>query len=165
VSSGPSEFEVDDVIVAWEKVLDGLPRGIKVAVQEAQPVAVDGNVVTFGVSRTQIDNVKPRFQKEAQTIREAFIAHLGSRPRFKFVVHDFTGSGNGPAKRRAAAAAAAPAEPTDDAPPPDDPPPLDDEPVDLSELVDAPPGAGAVDSVTRLQDVFGATVVDEQVRD
>jgi hypothetical protein len=43
---------------------------------------------------------------------------------------------------------------------------IDEEPIDLAEvaeLEDAPKSAGAaVDSLSRLTDTFGATVVDEQ---
>ena len=56
-------------------------------------------------ARHQLDSVKPRFQKEAHTIREAFIAELGAPPRFKFTVHDWTGNG-GPRPGKSAAAAA-----------------------------------------------------------
>ena len=89
------DFDLDDVIVAWNAVLEALPRSLRSAIQEAQPLSVDGNVITFGVSQTQIDNVKPRFQKEAHAIREKFIEQLGSPPRFKFAVHSWTGGTNG----------------------------------------------------------------------
>jgi hypothetical protein len=49
--------------------------------------------------------------------------------------------------------------PTGDPPPPPEPPV--DEVVDPAELVDAPPSGAAVDSVSRLQTDFGATVVEE----
>ena len=150
-------LDLDDVIVAWQNVLDRLPRSLRTAIQEAQPLSVEGNVVTFGVSAHQLDSVKPRFQKEAHTIREAFIAELGSPPRFKFAVHDWTGNG-GP--RRSTAANAPEPEPSPE-PEPEDHIEL----VDPEELVDAPPDAGAaLDSIARLEDAFGATVVDEQPR-
>ena len=70
-------FELDDVIVAWAGVLDALPRSLRASIQEAQPVAVDGNVIVFGVARSHIDTVRPKFQRNADAIREAFIARLG----------------------------------------------------------------------------------------
>ena len=147
---------LDDVILAWERVLEHLPRSLRTAIQEAQPLSVDGNVVTFGVSGHQLDSVKPRFQKEAHTIREAFIAELGSPPRFKFAVHDWTGNG-GPRPARVSAE-----------PEPEPEPPPEDQMIELEdpdELVDAPPDAGAaLDSIARLEDAFGATVVEEQPR-
>ncbi len=152
-------FALDDVVVAWNQVLDRLPAAVKRSVQEAQPLSVDGNVVTFGVSRTQMETVKPRFVKEADAIRAAFIEELGAPPRFKFTVHDWSGSADGGRSRSGRGA-------PDPEPPPDLEPPIDlIEPEDPDELVDAPsvPGA-AVDSISRLTDAFGAKVVDEQPR-
>ena len=147
-------FELDDVIVAWAQVLESLPRRVQAAIQEAQPVRVDGNVIVFGVARTHIDTVKPRFRRDADAIRDAFIATLGSAPRFQFTPHEW-GEGEGPPHRLRQDAAA-------DA----ESPPMEDEPIDLydpEELVDAPISAGAaVDSVSRLTDTFGGEVVEEQ---
>jgi hypothetical protein len=170
------------VIVAWNAVLESLPRSLRSAIQEAQPLTVDKNVITFGVSKTQMDNVKPKFQKAADVIREGFTEQLGPnrRPKFKFAVHSWTGASSGAGseagnrggestrtpRRRPKAAADAP--PDADAGDPGPEPPPDDptiDLVDLEELVDAPPGAGAaVDSVSRLEDAFGATVVEEVPR-
>ncbi len=157
-------FELDDAIIAWAAVLEALPRSLRSAVQEAQPLTVDGNVITFGVSKTQIDNVKPRFQKEAHAIREKFIEQLGAPPRFKFTVHAWTGNGPGGAKRGPDGGAA-----VEEAPPVADDDPGPDEPhidlVDPEDVVDAPVGAPpTVDSVSRLEDAFGATVVEERPR-
>jgi hypothetical protein len=153
--------------VAWNEVLGQLPSGVKRGVQEAQPLSVDGNVVTFGVSRTQMETVKPRFVKDADAIRAAFIEQLGAPPRFKFTVHDWTGGGDAPARRgsgRRRPGGDAP-EPAPE-PEPDPEPPIDlIEAVDPDELVDAPPGAGPqVDSISRLTDALGAKVVEEQPR-
>jgi DNA polymerase-3 subunit gamma/tau len=146
-------FELDDVIVAWAGVLDALPRSLRASIQEAQPVRVEGNVIVFGVARTHIDTVKPRFQRDADAIREAFITQLGGPPRFKFTPHEW-GEGEGPPHRLRVV------------PEPEPEPPLEDEPIDLAEVAeldDAPTDAGAaVDSLSRLTDTFGATVVDEQ---
>ncbi|MBM3675238.1 MAG: DNA polymerase III subunit gamma/tau [Actinobacteria bacterium] len=165
-TSSVPDLVLDDVIVAWERVLEAVPRAVRSAVQDAQPLRVDGNVVTFGVSRAQMEIVKPRFQKEADTIRNAFIAELGAPPRFKFAVHEWT-DGDGPRARRASRSTPPEAEAT---PEPEEPH-VDlvdeavDQAVDPDELVDAPPAAGAtVDSVTRLATTFGATVVEEHPR-
>jgi DNA polymerase-3 subunit gamma/tau len=156
-------FDLDDAVVAWAAVLEALPRSLRSAVQEAQPLTVDANVITFGVSKTQIDNVKPRFQKEAQTIREKFIEQLGAPPRFKFTVHSWTG--NGGAKRaptRGAETIELVPEPADDDPGPDEP---HIDLVDPHEIVDAPSASvPTVDSISRLEDAFGATVVEERPR-
>ena len=146
-------FELDDAIVAWADVLAGLPKALATAIMEAQPVRVDGNVIVFGVARSHIDTVKPRFQKDADAIRQAFIRELGGPPRFSFTPHEW-GDGEGPPHRQARAEA----EP--------EPPPDVEDIVDIgdpSELEDAPMSEGpAVDSLSRLADTFGATVVEEQ---
>ena len=60
-----------------------------------------------------------------------------------------------------------PAEPDASDPGPDEPP-SDDvviDLVDMEDVVDAPKGTGpAVDSISRLEDAFGATVVEEVPR-
>ncbi|MGZ4675086.1 MAG: DNA polymerase III subunit gamma/tau [Acidimicrobiia bacterium] len=147
-------FELDDVILAWASVLDALPRSLRASIQEAQPVKVEGNVIVFGVARTHIETVKPKFQRNADAIREAFIAALGSAPRFKFTPREW-GEGEGPPHRLRVVPDLEP----------EDPPPPDHEPdlYDPEELVDAPVDAGAaVDSVSRLTDAFGGEVVEEQ---
>jgi DNA polymerase-3 subunit gamma/tau len=163
---GDVVLDLDDVIVAWSAVLDAVPRSLRSAIQEAQPLSVDGNVITFGVSQTQIDNVKPRFQKEAHAIREKFIEQLGSPPKFKFTVHSWTGTNGGRERppRSGPTLEAGDADPGDPGPaPPEDETVIDL--VDLEELVDAPKGAGpAVDSISRLEDAFGATVIEEVPR-
>jgi len=163
------ELDLDDVIVAWNAVLESVPKSLRAAIQEAQPLRVDANVITFGVSKIQIDNVKPRFVKEAHTIREKFIEQLGSSPKFKFAEHSWTGTngGNARAPRQGPTLEAVPDEP-DGADPGPDEPPADDHVIDLvdmADVVDAPKGTGAaVDSITRLEDAFGATVVEEVPR-
>jgi hypothetical protein len=182
-AGGDGELDLDDVIVAWNAVLESLPRSLRASIQEAQPLTVDKNVITFGVSKTQMDNVKPKFQKAADVIREGFTEQLGPnrRPKFKFAVHSWTGtsagtggaassSSGGETTRapRRTTKAAADSPPEADAGDPGPEPPADEpmiDLVDLEELVDAPPGVGAaVDSVSRLEDAFGATVVEEVPR-
>jgi DNA polymerase-3 subunit gamma/tau len=171
-TTGAVALDLDDVIVAWDVVLGSIPKSLRAAIQEAQPLRVDGNVITFGVSKTQIDNVKPRFVKEAHTIREKFIEQLGSSPKFKFAEHSWTGTNGGKAKapRQAPTLAAVPDDQNDpDAsdPGPDEPPSTDVviDLVDMEDVVDAPKGTGAtVDSISRLEDAFGATVVEEVPR-
>jgi hypothetical protein len=129
-----------------------------------------------------MDNVKPKFQKAADVIREGFTEQLGPnrRPKFKFAVHSWTAANPtvpADSSNRGSESKRAPRRPpraTADAPPDADagdpgPEPPPDDPaidlVDLEELVDAPPSAGAaVDSVSRLEDAFGATVVEEVPR-
>ncbi len=146
-------FELDDVILAWASVLDVLPRSLRASIQEAQPVRVEGNVIVFGVARSHIDTVKPKFQRNADAIREAFIAELGGPPKFRFTQQEW-GEGEGPPHR------------LQTVPDPEPEPVLEDEPIDIAEvheLEDAPKHAvPAVDSVSRLTDTFSATVVEEQ---
>ncbi len=151
-SDAPVEFGLEDVVVAWAKVLDSVPKSLRAAVMEAQPVRVEGNVIVFGVARHHLDAVKPKFQKDADAIRQAFIRELGAPPRFKFTQQEW-GAGEGPPHRLQAV------------PDPEPPPEFDDaiDLVDPEELVDAPMSEGpAVDSVARLTDQLGATVVEEQ---
>ncbi len=152
-SSDDATFDLDDAIVAWASVLAGLPKSLTTGIMEAQPVRVDGNVIVFGVARSHIDTVKPRFQKDADAIRQGFIRELGAPPRFSFTAHEW-GEGEGPPHRQGQAAPEA------------EPPPEIEEVVDIvdtAELVDAPMSDGpAVDSVSRLADQFGATVVEEK---
>ena len=147
------DFGLDDAIVAWANVIASLPKALSTAIMEAQPVRVDGNVIVFGVARSHIDTVKPRFQKDADAIRQAFIRELGGPPRFSFTPHEWS-EGEGPPHRQA----------RDE--PETEPPPDLEELVDISDpsdLEDAPMSEGpAVDSLSRLTDAFGATVVEEQ---
>ena len=110
-------------------------------------------MIVFGVARSHIDTVKPKFQRDADAIREAFIARLGGPPRFAFTPHEW---GEGRAHRTGCGWC----------PIPSPRPPIEEEPIDLAEVAeldDAPTDAGAaVDSLSRLTDTFGATVVDEQ---
>jgi hypothetical protein len=150
-----ASFTLDDAVLAWAKVLGSLQRSLQAAVMEAQPLRVDGNVIVFGVARNHIDAVRPKFQKDADAIREAFIRELGAVPRFKFAPHEW-GEGEGPPHRLVANQVEPEPEPeTDDAV----------EFLDATELVDAPITEGpAVDSISRLEDALGATVVEEQTK-
>ena len=162
VANEPAEvaptFSLDDAVAAWERVLEALPRGLRTAVQDAHPLRVDGNVVVFGVEKSRMDSVRPRFHKEADTIRKAFIVELGSPPKFSFAIHEWAVD-EGPRARREAHAAAAELKESADS----DEPHIDL--VDPDELQDSPPeGMPALDSISRLETAFGATVVTEQPR-
>jgi hypothetical protein len=144
--------DIDDVVVAWAEILPGLPPATRAAVRDAQPLAVDDDVITFGVPRAHYESALPRFKKEADNIRAALSARLGRRMRFKTVPHDgFDSSAMG-----ADADAVASGDPG-----PDD----GDEIVDLDELMDARHDTAAVDSLSLLTRSFDATVVEEVPRD
>jgi len=139
--------DVDDVIVAWATVLPALPVATRSAVQEAQPLSVEGDVVTFGVSPRLIEAARPRFRREADTIRDALSQQVGTSLRFNLVAHEgFTGE-------RAASAQPAPpvAEPEDQ----------DDIVIEPDEST-APPGVESGSPTNMLTESLGATVVEER---
>ncbi|MGZ8765782.1 MAG: DNA polymerase III subunit gamma/tau [Acidimicrobiia bacterium] len=151
-------LELDDVIVAWAAVLPTFPMSTRSAVQEAHPVAIEDDVVVFGVAPRAFDRSAARLKRDAPTIRAALAEHLGVGPRFRVVKEEsLTDSLTSRGPLRAGEA------PVEEPPPPPSPDAADEpeEIVDLTELVDAPKAEAAVDSVSRLQNDFGATVVDE----
>ena len=141
-----NSVEVDDVIVAWATVLPELPVATRSAVQEAQPLSVEGDVVTFGVSPRLIEAARPRFRREADTIRDALSRHIGTSLRFNLVEHEgFSGD----------PAASAPAGPT----PPDE---EHDDVVMEPEEAATPPGVESTSPTSMLTESLGATVVEER---
>jgi hypothetical protein len=162
-TSGPSSeptgpVDIDDLIVAWAELLPTMSPATRGAVQEAQPISVEGDVVVFGVPPRLLEAARPRFKKEAPAIRAALAERVGRALRFQIVAHDF-GGGSGGSTSRATAPGA-----NSDAPLLEEPPDLDLDSFDPDELVDAPADAGAVDSVSRLVQTFGASVVEERPR-
>jgi len=147
-------LDLDDVIVAWSRALDDLKAPVRAAVQDAQPIAVDGGTITFGVPRgPRAQMSKKRFRDEAPDVRQALTARLGATPKFKVVEHDFeamdafVSHGEHPGAPAPAAV---------------DP---HDEYIDPAELVDAVPADAPVDSATRLLESFpGAQIVEERPR-
>src|SRR6185436_4493432 len=85
-------IDLDDVILAWAAILPAFPPVTRAAAQEAQPIALDGNVVTFGVSKNLFDATKKRFQDQADAIREGLTAQLGRVLRFKMEAVDGFGA-------------------------------------------------------------------------
>jgi DNA polymerase III subunit gamma/tau len=150
----PEELMLDDVIVAWAQVLPDLPVATRSSVQEAQPLSVEGDVITFGVSPRLFEAAKPRFRREADAIRTALSARLGRTLRFNLVAHEGFTTGGGVER--------APSVPE---PAPDAIDLTAEDPVDPAELTEAAPEDGAPDSVGLLRDALGATVVEERPRD
>ena len=143
----PPTVDVDDVILAWATVLPELSVATRSAVQEAQPLSVDGDVVTFGVSPRLIEAARPRFRREANTIRDALSRHVGTSLRFNLVPHEgFSGE----------RAASAPTEPPDAVP--DE---SDDAVVEPDEGA-TPPGVESASPANMLTESLGATVVEER---
>ena len=135
--------EIDDVIVAWGDVLESLPPATRAAAQQAQPIALEDDVITFGVAPGHLGNAKPRFQKEADNIRDALTERLGRRLRFQLVAHD--GFDADPSRAPAIDAS------TDG----------DEDVVDITELEHADADGTAVDSAGRAARTLGGTVVEE----
>ncbi len=151
----PEELELDDVIVAWAAILPELPVATRSAVQEAQPLKVEGDVITFGVPPRLLEAANPRFRREADTIRSALSERLGRKARFTIVAHEGFAGG---APERASAP-----------PPPDEPETVDltaeEPPVDPHELVDALPDDRSGEPMQMLTNDLGATVVEERPRE
>jgi hypothetical protein len=148
-------FDLDDVVVAWADILPTLPMATKSAVQHAQPIRVDGDVVVFGIPPQMHAGAAPRFKSAADTIRDALTQRLGRTPRFSLVASDEVDIQAPPPSTAGG----------DDAPPlAEEPPPLEDEDIVIDELVDAGPAGPAVSSVGILEAEFGATVVEEHPR-
>lgn len=147
VEAEPPTVDVDDVILAWATVLPELSVATRSAVQEAQPLSVDGDVVTFGVSPRLIEAARPRFRREANTIRDALSRHVGTSLRFNLVPHEgFSGERT---------ASAQPEHP--DAVPDDG----DDVVAEPGEGA-TPPGVESASPANMLTESLGATVVEER---
>jgi DNA polymerase-3 subunit gamma/tau len=144
-------IDVDDVILAWAAVLPELPVATRSAVQEAQPLSIDGDVVTFGVSPRLIEAAKPRFRREADTIRGALSHRVGRNLRFNLVAHEgFTGAVTTTAPHDTATPA--PASEPDDV--------IEGEPVEMEPGVESKANPTAF-----LTESLGATVVEERQHD
>jgi hypothetical protein len=167
--------DLDDVIVAWGAIVPDLSPATRSAVQNAQPVRFDGDVLVFGVAPELLGAARERFKREADTVRDALAGRLGRRFKFNLVSApelslsssatpepDRSSGGTAPddAAERAPApgvssGAASAAGQTDD-----------DEEAGFApeELVDAPPDLDAA-PVSRLRSELGATVVEELPRE
>lgn len=153
---GPTSVSLDDVVVAWAAILGTLSPATRSSVQEAQPVALHGDVLTFAVPPEIIDAAKPRFKKAAGDIRAALAERLGVS--FKFLLEP----GDGLAARASSPRSDIPLPPE----PPEDTVALDEiESIDTSELVDATDIDVKPSAVSKLESQFGATVVDERPRE
>jgi DNA polymerase-3 subunit gamma/tau len=144
--AGATSVDIEEVILAWATILPELPVATRSAVQEAQPLSVEGDVVTFGVSPRLIEAARPRFRREADTIRDALSRHVGASLRFNLVEHEgFSGE---------PAASALPVPP-----PPEEE--HDDAVVEPDEAA-TPPGVESTSPTSMLAESLGATVVEER---
>lgn len=144
-------LELDDVIVAWGELLPGFSPATRAAVQSAHPARVEGDVVTFGVDPVLLEAARPRFKKEADTIRAALAARLGRSVKFTLVASEEFGAVGDTSRRP----------PTEAAPREQPPADVEPEPEDLADASDAPPRRPE----ERLTETLGATVVEEVPRD
>ena len=148
------ESSIEEVIEAWAGVLETLERKVQIQVQAANPVSVTDGVVTFAVPRDSIDSVRPKFQQEAPAIRDGFLAALGEIPRFLLVpiepVVEVAEPVEERPKRKPPKTVAEPVEPERE---------LEDG-VHPDDIIDTPINS-EVDSVTRIESLFGGTVVEE----
>jgi len=148
------DLDVDDVIVAWSAILPELPVATRSAVQAAQPLRIDAGVLVFGVPPAMLEAARPRFKKEADTIRAALASRLGRNLRFTLEPADqFSLGGSAPSTRPAGGDPGA-----------QEPPPPDEPEVDLTGMVDAGPQVDHA-GVGLLRQELGATVVEELPRD
>jgi hypothetical protein len=154
---GRTDVDLDDVIVAWAEILPRLPPATRAAAQEAQPIALYDDVITFGVPENVRAAAEPRFKKEAENIRTALTERLGRRMQFKLSA--VAGFGALPAPPAPGGGG------TVDAARQAEREPDDDDVVDLGELTDVPPPGAAVDSVGLFTSRFDATVVEELPRE
>jgi hypothetical protein len=140
--------------VAWGELLPGFSPATRAAVSSAQPARVDGDVVVFGVAPGLLEAARPRFKKEADTIRAALAARLGRSVKFNLIASEEFGA-VGDASRPPPAGRT-------DRPEPETPAPdAEPEPEDLADASDAPPRRPE----ERLTEALGATVVEEVPRD
>jgi len=148
------ESSIEEVIEAWAGVLETLERKVQIQVQAANPISVTDGVVTFAVPRDSIDSVRPKFQQEAPAIRDGFLAALGEIPRFLLVpiepVVEVAEPVEERPKRKPPETLVEPVEPERE---------LEDG-VHPDDIIDTPINS-EVDSVTRIESLFGGTVVEE----
>ena len=159
VPTGPITLAIDDVVEAWAAVLAALPAPKRAVIQEAQPIATDGDTIVFGVNPTRLQGTEKRFKDEADTIRQEFATRLGGPPRFRLRAHDFDDPrAFAPPEPPSVSGAAVDAVDLRAAPD------VDDEVVDLDALEPADDGAVVDPQLARLTVELGAEIVEERPR-
>ena len=96
-SDARKEVDLDDVIIAWGAIVPELAPATRSAVQNAQPVRFDGDVLVFGVAPELLAAARERFKREADNVRDALAERLGRRFKFKLEPApelSMSGSGN-----------------------------------------------------------------------
>jgi DNA polymerase III subunit gamma/tau len=178
--------DLDDVIIAWGAIVPELAPATRSAVQNAQPVRFDGDVLVFGVAPELLAAARERFKREADNVRDALAERLGRRFKFKLEpAPELSMSGSGNASNGANDAERAAAQVPGGLPPgtggdeargvdhaggvsrpaaSDAVEASDAEEEDMEGSVAVPPDADPA-PMTRLRDELGATVVEEVPRD
>ncbi|MCJ7670938.1 MAG: hypothetical protein MUP67_02675, partial [Acidimicrobiia bacterium] len=77
IDAGP--VDLDDVILAWGAIVPELSPATRSAVQHAQPLRFDDDVLVFGVAPQMLGAARERFRSQAEIVREALAARLGRR--------------------------------------------------------------------------------------
>jgi DNA polymerase-3 subunit gamma/tau len=151
-------LDLDAVILAWSTTLSALSPPVRAAIQDAQPIGVEGNMIIFGVRPIRLEAINKRFRADAATIKASLAAELGQMPQFLLRKHDFDAPDA--LVPVTSGAAGGPGEP----PPPPEPVYAEEDSIDLRDLEDAPPADAPLDSQARLIESFGAQVVEERPR-
>jgi DNA polymerase-3 subunit gamma/tau len=81
VEVGP--IDLDDVILAWGAIVPELSPATRSAVQHAQPLRIDADVLVFGVAPQMLGAARERFRSQADVVRDALLARVGCRFKFK----------------------------------------------------------------------------------
>lgn len=82
------KLSVRDVQAEWAKVVSLLSPASQESIKKANPIKLDGDVLTFGVAPDEMDDVKARFKKDAAIIR-GFLESLFEKSfRFQIVADE-----------------------------------------------------------------------------
>ena len=87
----PIEVSLPEAMDGWWAVLERFAQFrplVHTKLMAAMPISVEGVTITFGVHRTQIDSVRPKFQMYAPDIRKTFQFAIGKTPRFVLLRFD-----------------------------------------------------------------------------
>ncbi len=82
------KLEINDIVSSWPKVVSLLSVASQGSIKKATPIKLERDVLTFGVSPDEIDEVKVRFKKDAAIIR-GFLESMHEHSfRFQIVANE-----------------------------------------------------------------------------
>lgn len=84
------KLTIRDVITSWPRVVELLSVASQESIKKAHPIKLEDDVLTFGVPRDEIEDVKARFKKDAAIIRGFLEGLHESSFRFKIVAQELT---------------------------------------------------------------------------